>query len=344
MNATLADVRRSSIPEAIGLCQTDLPRIANAVNEATQQLIYAGGAQGFYGTWRKVALSATVTNPYITLGRQFARIINLDICRTPIRIRNQFFEYLPGGIGLQEPWTLPDWCGNLQGYERNNVATITDLPTTNPQYLRVYITDNRDVNLRILITGLDQNGHEIYSTDGLNNVKGFFLTFAQPFSTSSFTVSEIQFVQKDITFGDVVLKAVDSVTGAETTLSRYAPTETNPSYRRYLITSLPTGCCCNSDGTLSITGIVKMEYQPVYQDTDQLIIANLPALKYECLANRYATMDVPNAAVLEVKNHRKAIRLLQDEMRHMEGEQEPSVVVNPFGAAALINQRIGYIV
>jgi hypothetical protein len=180
----------------------------------------------------------------------------------------------------------------------------------------------------MLVSGLDQNGNRIYSTDGLNNVNGFYLTFFSPFVTSAFIVTQIDSIQKDITYGDVLLKQVDATTGVEVLLARYGPAERNPSYRRYMITNLPYVCCTNPpSATVAVTGLAKVAYVPVAQDTDQLIIGNLDALIEECQAVRYSKMDVLNASALELKHHKTAIRFLQNEMRHEEGEQELAVTV-----------------
>lgn len=336
--ATLRDVRFSTLPETIGKCQADVGGIAAVVNEATQRLIHAGGETGWCNGWQKVVFSTlSQTDPYITLPRQFARIINMAVCTTPIRINNEFFEVLPGGVGIMPPANTCDWQGNVAGYERGTVPTMRSVDTTN-QLLRVYYTDARDVGKRVLITGLDQNGLQIYSQDGLNSVNGFYLTLQAPFDTSSFIVTDIQFVQKDITYGDVLLYQVDATTGVQVLLSRYAPDEINPSYRRYYITRLPINCCqAGTATTLQVTALAKLEYIPVSRDTDQLLISNIPALKEECLSIRYGDMDTPNAAMLEDKHHKQAIRLLQNELRHQFGEQQPAVNVDTFGYDLTLN-------
>ena len=342
MNSTLSDVRRSRFPNVLGICATDIGAVASMVNEVTQRLIYAGGESGFYGCWRKVAFTVDVSYPYITLPRQLARVINMDVCREPIVIQNQFFEFLPGGIGLQDPTTCRDWCGSLEGFERPSVPTQVDISSTN-QLIRVYITDARDVNLSVLITGKDQNGNQIYTTNGLQQVNGFILTTASPFVTSSFVVTEIQAVQKDISYGDIIIKQVDATTGAEVTLSRYGPTETNPSYRRYMIRGMPAGCCQNpSSSSATVTAIGKIDYVPIYNDTDQLLISNIPALIAEAQSIRMSEMDSANAPAMSLNYHRQAIRLLQNEQRHYEGDQRPAVTCNPFIGASLAAQGIGY--
>lgn len=336
------DVRLSRFPTVLGLCQSNDVEVASALNEVTQRLLYAGGETGFVNCWKRIVLQVDPSNPYITLPPQFARIINLAASKVPFRIHNAFYELLPGSVGVQRNCGN-DWCGSIQGYEREPSPTMVDMAGTN-QILRVYLTDSRDVGQRILVTGKDANGNEVYSQDGANHITGIFIPMVEPFNDAPFELSEIGTIQKDVTFGDVLLKQVDQTTGVEVLLSRYGPKEINPKYRRYFITHLPRNCTVNADGTIPITAIVKLEYQPVALDTDQLIISNLPALIEEAQSLRYSTMDVPNAAMLEQKHHMKAIRLLQDEQRHIEGEQEIAVSVNSFEGMGLRENRIGSLI
>lgn len=344
---TLADIRQSGLPGAIGLCADNTPSIAAAVNEAQERLINAGGRTGWWGGWSSLVFSVSSANPYITLPRQFSTLIGLTICNYGIRLHNQFYEVLPNGIGMQPQQVIPNcWQGNIAGYERSPVATMIDLPGTS--YLRAYISDVRDVGAKMLLTGLDGNGLQIYSTLGIDSVNGAVLTFAQPFVQSTFTMSVIQAVQKDITYGDVVLSAIDVTTGAETILSRYAPTEVNPSYRRFLISQLPTNCCPSgtpaTSTTTQVKAVGKWAHTPVYLDTDQLVIQCLPALIEMCISIRFSRMDKTDALAMAEQKRAAAIRELQNELRSYLGEQSPAVNVDRFGTAKLEYQSIGNLI
>lgn len=351
MRTTLGQLRQSRFPEAIGKMVNDLPSIAAYANQAQQQLINAGGETGWFGGWQKVVFQVSRTNPYITCPRTIARLINLDVCRTPVRIQNEFYEMLEAGIGLQDFALCQPWCGTLEGYERGVWPTMVDIAPTN-QLLQVAITDPRDVGKRILFgPAQDQNGNFIYSQDGNSPVNGFYMSFNLPFTTNSFIVSNIGAVQKDVTFGDVLVYSFDSTNGATVLLARYAPNETTPAYRRYYINRLPCGCSPpppnsppGSPGTVTVTAMAKLEFIPVLRDTDFLIIGNIPALIEEAKAIRYSDMDKPEAAALEIKSHRKAIKYLNDELRHYEGELQPAVNFAPWGTAHLSRARIGSII
>lgn len=343
----MLQLRFSAFPERIGKCTDDLPGICAVVNECQQRLIFAGGETGWWGGWSKVVFNVSQASPYITLPRQFARLINLDVCRRPIRIQNEFYEMLEGGPGLQVPTTVCtcDWCGRLEGYERGSWPTMVDLTPIN-QYLRVYITDSRDVGKTIVFSGaLDQNGVGIYDQLGVNSVQGAVLTFTQPFATTPTIISKFNGIQKDPTYGDVLLKEVDAISGAEVLLSRYGPDEMTPAYRRYYINRLPSSCCpATTPGTVQVTGLAKLEYVPVSRDTDFLIIGNIPALIEEAQAVKYSSMDSPTAASQEAKHHLTALRLLRDEQRHYQGEMQPAVTYAPFGSSRMIRKKIGILV
>lgn len=338
MRITLQQVADSRIPQHLGLCSGDLPRLASFINEAQQRLIMAGGEDGFWGCWDKVVFNVSRTDPYITLPPEYARMVAMDMCRMPIKIQNEWYEFLESGIGYQTPC---DWCGPLQTYERGIVNTAYELTPTN-QYIRVYLTDVRDVGKRVLFSGAkDQNGNGIYTQDVTNPVIGFVLTMASPFVTTAYIVSSLGAIQKDETYGDVVIKQVDATTGAESLLARLTPKMRVPTYRRYFLQGLPRNCCQDDQTTVQITTMLKLEVNKVSRPTDFLILGNLAALKEECSSIRHGEMDDDASKRKSILEHTLAIRLLNEELTHYLGTQRPAISVAPFGRASLRRQAIG---
>jgi len=334
MRATLKDVKRSRIPELLGICADDTYRLAAMVNDAQQRLIYAGRDAGWWNGWVKTRFSVTSAAPYITLPRELARVINMSVCETPIYIHNEFYEVLPGGPGpMPDEACCSDWCGSVAGYERGVWPTKVDLTSTN-QRLRLYATDNRDLGVKILFSGEDQNGNTIYGMDGLKTVQGFYITMIDPFADSLFDVSKINSVVKPQTFGDVLLYQVDQTSGATVLLSRYLASETNPAYRRYYISPICTTC-----GSYTVNALAKLEFIPVTRDSDPLIISNIPALMEMCQALRGYSQEVTAAHEMAEKHEMRAIKLLRREMDHYLGNQNPAVTVDRLQQASF--KRIG---
>jgi hypothetical protein len=318
------------------------------LNQGTQELINIAGEDGFWGCDHKVVFNVTRTDPYITLPPQYARMISMDVCRHPVPIQNEHYEFLEFGIGLQVPCTnespfLGMQCGTLQGFDRNVVSTAYDLTATN-QYLRAYITDVRDIGVKFLISGaLDANGVGIYTNDVNLQVDGFYLILDQPFVTSASIVTSFLAVSKPVTFGDVLLYQVDATTGVEVLLSRYTPQETNPAYRRYFIKSLPCGCCQSptNPGYVQVTTMLKVEYRPIVNPSDFLIIGNIPALKAICESIRYSEIDNALSQTLSIKKKADAVTLLNQELSHYIGKSRPAINVALFGSARLEDACIG---
>lgn len=307
------------------------------------QRLISCNESGWWGGWAKVVFNVTRTDPYITLPTIFARIVNADVCKFPVRIQNEWYEFLEAGIGLRTPCDGYNGCGPLEAYERGVFPTAYNLTSSN-QKLRVRITDVRDIGKRILFQNAkDQNGNGIYNQDVNYPVIGFYLTFNQPFTTSDMIVTSFDAVQKDQTFGDVTLHQVDQTTGAEVLLARYTPDDTSPQYRRYYFNRLPNGCCFAGEPTTpaQVTCMAKYEFRPVRRPTDKMLISNFPALISECQAVRHDEMDDPTAKALAMKEHADAIKKLNEELDHYLGRSQPAVVVAPFGTARLERQMIG---
>src|SRR6185369_13050934 len=338
LRTRLLDFRTSRGPTAIGTCQSDLSGCAAAVNAAQQKLTYSveQGDTGWYGSWVKMVFNVDTTcNPFITTPREVARLENIAVCKRPVPIQNQFFEFLDYGIGPQPRNRRgQNW---LQGYERGTFPTFSDLVAGST--LRVYLTNAADAGKRVLVQGTDQNDDTIYSADGLVEVTGEFLVLTAPFIDSQI-LNSLTGLQKDVTIGVVRFYEVDT-DGNERLILTMQPGETTAAYRRYQIVGMPKKCCIPCTSPLQIEAIAKLEYIPVAVDTDYLVpVGNLEAIIEECISIRYSIMDNPGAAQLAIKHHRDAIRLLNGELIHYEGALRLAVSFKPFGSADLARVNI----
>ncbi len=336
----LKDIRQSRIPEVLGCCASDNGKLIEIVNEAQQRLVFAGGETGWWGSWQKMVFTvAGLTDPYITAPRNIARFINMDVCRRPVKIQNEFYEFLEAGVGLQPGCE----CNVLETYDRGMFPTFVDLAPPNKR-LRFYITNSADIGRRALVQGTDQNGTIIYSLDGVDEVTGQYVSFAQPFVDLPFDILTLTGLQKDATIGQVRVFELDSVTGESRLILTMEPTEEVAGYRRYFLNGLPRNCCGSTDPaavTTQVTAMAKLALIPVAVDPDYLVIQNLTAMKEECQAVRFGEMDDSTSAGQAALHHRNAIRLLNGELIHHLGKERPAVNFAPFGTAKLGYQRIG---
>jgi hypothetical protein len=210
--------------------------------------------------------------------------------------------------------------------------------------LRAYITNAQDAKKRIFYGGKDINGQKIVTVDNGLSVNGAFILLDAPFADSAYTLSELSVIEKPSTLGPVQLYGVDAA-GVQTLLATFGTTERNPSYRRYFINGLPTQCadCDTPAGVIQVQALVKLEFVPVANDTDRLLIGNIPALKNECLAIRYGSVDQGSARGMARENHKEAIKILNEELVHYLGKLNPAVNFAPFGNATLQRAALGMI-
>lgn len=345
----IADILASSLPSKLGLCQSDVAGVSEAVNEAVQRLIYAGGETGWWGGWAKTVFNVPWATPYITLPREIARLTNITVCKCPVAVQNEWYEFLQFGAGLQPKGEGcgEQGCGNfLEGYDRGVAITAVDL-VPGGKKIRVRPSDSRDATFRTLIQGLDQNSNQIYSTDGTEEVTGTYVNLIMPFTDTTMEISKLEGIQKDITAGVVRYYSVDTVTAEEVLLLTMQPSETTASYRRLLVNGLSTNCCGQADVPAEhsqIVGMAKLDFIPCRVATDYSIINNIPAITYEAQAIRYESMDNPNALAMADRHHRLAIKVLNQELVHWQGKYNVAINFKPFGSASLAAQKIGYLV
>jgi hypothetical protein len=273
---------------------------------------------------------------YVVTPREVARLTDMAVCGRDINIRNGFYEYLHFGRGL-EPKSCRIWaCGSsLSAYERDNVVTFSPLLST-PQNIRVYPSDIKDTSLRVLLQGKDQNGKIILTTDpGTGqSAPGEYLQLAFPFSTSVNQFSTITGIQKDETWGFLEFFQVDPVTGVEMPLSAMESNEGVASYRRYLINGIPSqNLCCASPGSpLHLTAQARLDFIPVQNETDYLIIQNVPALIEEAQSVRFSKMESSNASQQSMIHHARALALLCGQIDLHEGKTSTTVSVPIWGS------------
>lgn len=346
----LADFLNSRGPGLIGLCASDVAGCAEAVNAAQERLMTAreAGDTGWWGGWAEMAFDVDTTDPYLTAPRDVARIQRVNVCTFPVNIQNQFYEYLQFGSGNWPKTTCSTTLGApLEVYSRGFFPTFTNIDSVG-KTIRAYLSSTDDIGRRVLISGLDNNSQPLISTDDYTR-NGLWLTLANPYadlmvSGAQVEVSKITALQKDVTVGPVSFYEVDLTTGAQVLLVTMQPSESVAAYPRYYFSGLPSDCCgipVTTSGTIQVVALAKLDLIPCRCDTDYLLIQSKEALIAECESGFLQNVQTTDAKQQAAERHRAAIRLLQGQLVHFEGQDNPAFSFAPFGTADLSLLKVG---
>lgn len=331
-------------PSLLGLCNDNRAQLSQYVNAAQQRLVKApeAGDEGWWGTWVEVAFNnVSRNNPYVTCPRSIARLEKINVCQQSTRIHNQFYEYLDWGNGrMPKQCDTDNWYTCTSQIFTRNIAITWTEQTIKPCYIRVYAADptaDSNANKHVLIQGTDNNGLVVRSQVVEQQVDGDYMVLGSPFIQSAYLWNSITGIQKDPTQGNINIMQVDPDTDDETLLLTMEPSETVAGYRRYYFNNLPANCCATSGTTqnVTVTAIAKMEILPVVVDTDYLVLQNEEAIIEECMAIRLSGMDNVESQQIAKSHHKEAVRLLNSELIHYLGKNDPAVNFAPFGSARL---------
>jgi hypothetical protein len=289
-----------------GVC-ADNPEVPGVLNSVCERLFETGK---FVGMVRRIAIchsSSCLTLPY-----NVESILEMSgQCGQPVNVRNQWYEYLPGG-----PWQL-DRCNRFcnETVPRDNSPTAFDI--CGIQYLRVYANLPEEDGAQILIQGYDENGARVRTlVDGIW-VDGEYIGLINgtpQLSTKLWT--RIENVIKPLTNGEVNIYMVDPANTAANAglIAIYQPNETNPSYQRFHM----SGFCASAEHPKHVTMLVKMKFVPMVRDSDMLPITSYNAMMFACQAMYFwGSEQFDKAQVMELK----ANGCLQDELKQALGGQ-----------------------
>lgn len=303
---TLADARASRIPKVLGDCPTGT-RWIEILNEAQQRLLSRGH---WWGSCQKLRICATES--CITLPPQVASIETAAVCGQPILVRDFWFEFLQSGAGLREGCSCMD-----EAIFRGNYCTFNDIRGTGKK-LRFICDVATDVGKEVLAMGYDDDGNWIRTLQGGVYADGEVIVFAQSPGTNSVnnfaTVTDIQL--PDDMDGQSWLWEYKTSDATQRMIGHHQYFETRPHYPRYLFPSIG-GCNCESSETSTpVDTIVKLAFIPARNDTDYLIIGNLPALKDMCQAINAAEHepDAVKKAILIATGQKSAEDTLNAEL------------------------------
>ncbi len=307
MNITLGYARKVLARFAdSGYCADDA-RVVDCINSAISKLVIKAPSDA---TTARMRLHVT-SSGCVTLPREVSHIIKANICGRKTEVNNRWYEFLAGGMGSHEDNRTCVLSFNDLG---DGFRTHSDI--INPRRILV-IGEAHEEDAEIIIRGLDEHGKEVlthvYENDDPTKIIESYqgervkIRHDVPLYTNNM-FSAITSVVKPETNGYVYLATYEPDQLEKTRqIAMYHPSETRPSYRRYFVSG---GYSVKST---TIIALVKLRFLPAVNDSDTLLVQNIPAIeammkaenlynaydfengeKFEAMAVRYYTEQVEN--------------------------------------------------
>lgn len=271
MFTTLADAKASGLRKIAGVCANSSDFI-QLLNDATRRLLNRGDFVDTVIRIQVCAYSGCVVFP-----RYVGQIRKVNLSTGPFPVHNLWWDFFRarGSSGCS---------GAACGLTYMGPTPVFDGPRGEARTIRAYPVCQADVGKTIRIFGTDNYGQTLKTK--VNNTTwedGIELTLAIPYVSTSTFVRHVDRVVKDDTECVVRLYGYDSVNDVLEDMAYYEPSETNPRYERYQLTS----CCGDCSSARAIVALVKLAFVPVSGDNDLVLIRNLDALKLMMQAIRF---------------------------------------------------------
>lgn len=310
MNSTLGDVK-ADIAESLGLCEND-PKVVSRINSAMRRLLTKGKWVGTYQQYRFCVRSGCITLP-----RQLETIEVAAICKWPVKIHNEWFQYVGDGYGLMDscPLGIED-KGHAVAFEdvlgsNKKLRVYSDATEAAGAKIKLEFWNQNKLFVRSQVSGAWINGEQVAISNVLTDTVNFCMA-------GGFVA-----VQKPVTNGTVFIYEHDTVTLADRLIATYEPDETRPNYRRYVLPSIGvssgTGTCDNT----TVDVIAKRRFIPVINDDDWLIVGHPDALENACIAiDKEKKRLLPEA----LPYWSMALAILDDELKQFLGDGMQTIV------------------
>ncbi len=304
----------SALRDISGKCPGGLG-FRDLLNEATSRLMRRGDWDGTI-----VPVYVCAYGGCVVFSRYVGQVRALKVCNRDVPVKNDYDAFHVFGHDWRREWR--GWCGNDVRMLGSNRSPVKQDVEGDGRLIRAYARCNADIGKKLTIFGTDNNGQALFHFDDLGNaVDGVTIELTKPFVSTDKYVRHIDRVLKDKTQCPVDVYAYNVAKDVLEPISHYEPSETNPAYAKY---QLQAGCCANLK---SLVALVKLQFVPVENDTDLVLIENLDALADFMQSLRYRKAgDTQSANEYEAS----AIRELNLDLWSRDQEQAVTVHIEPF--------------
>lgn len=203
---------------------------------------------------------------------------------------------------------------------------------TTGKLVRYYTTKTTDIGKTITLFGTQYGGQPLQEQVAGVWKNGITLTAAAPWAQSTALVTRIDAITRQATDGMAYLYEYDPVAypvaPSLRDLAAFDPGDTNPRIRRSIIKNKPINCGqpdANGICWTTIEALVKLEFIPVVNPRDFLLIDNLDALVYMVRALKEEEAGDKSASEASIL---MAVREMNFELRDKNADDQIPIRVN----------------
>lgn len=319
---TLASARQSRLKRIASACP-DSRQFLDLLNDATRELMNRGS---WWGTVKKIKLCSYAG--CLAWPKFVGTVLATNIAGKNRPVQGGWYEFMD--LVGQDVNPNRIWPSNVVTVDDGTTPVFQNIPCGTPMYVQAYSRRSNDVGKTVTIYGIDYNGQVRMTTwpDGVYR-EGEVLTLtsgAPPAAaTTGTTYREITRVSKDVTEGPVDLYYYDGTYLHEA--AHYSPREMEPNYRHSTIQGWRSAGCCS---LRTITALIKLQFEPVYDDNDVVLIENLDAL---ALAMQSIKASDANDSDNAEKMMARAVHTLNLELENKHPLGQTPIYVSGFGTA-----------
>ena len=341
----LSDARNATeIKNISGKCSNS-EQFANLVNVVTRRLLKRGA---WWGT--EVVVRLCTGSCEIVWPNYVGTVMGVRTCAGQMDLKNNWYAIM-GPSSCYTDWGGSNWgpIGSGYGYGGNVNAVGFDSDTSctgnaitgnTGKLLQYHVVKSEDLGKTITFYGKQYGGQPLQEL--VNGVwqSGLTLTAIPGISRTTVLVTHLGQITREATQGMAYLYEYDPATLLLRTLSVFQPNETNPQYRKSTIQnfgSIPYYQDANGVKSWNIEALVKLEYVPVVNDRDFLLIDDFDALKLGIQALQFEDAhDYQNAEV----TWKLAIRELNYESRNKQPGNQFVVRSRVMGSNRVVSNPI----
>lgn len=275
------------------------------INKVREEFYFTTEEGGSNALWKGVIVeqSIPVITQFADANGNSAQTVTLPrTLATLLKARDE-----DGTIGVRNEWVQFDkygWGARLLGDLGDGFCGITDINASGAT-MKVTTTGAEAGSLTMTFTGTDADGNAISETVNIPTVTGSVST-----SATFYSISE---VVKSVTAYPVVVN--QTTAAVDTLFARYAPSETFPSYRRYIY-------AFHTNRT-SVCAKCKRQYLVLTADNDAVEFGSVRAFENGLQAYRWFQNNDKASYRQGIMD---AIGLLNGEQAAYEGETAEGVV------------------